>query len=62
MINSKGKLVITFKEGQELLGVGKNTMLDLCHREDFPSFKLGGKWLINYEKLKQWVDDMTGDN
>ena len=37
MNNTNKKLVITFKEGQELLGVGKNTMLELCHRDDFPS-------------------------
>ena len=32
--------ILTFKECQELLKIGKNTLLDLLHNEEIEGFKL----------------------
>ena len=39
--------ILTFKECQELLKVGKNTLLDLIHNNDIEAFKIGNRWKKN---------------
>ena len=55
------KLVITVKEAAEMLGVGKNTMLDLVKRTDFPAIKLGRKILINKKQFIIWFNNLTSN-
>ena len=38
--------ILTFQECQELLKVGKNTLLDLLHNNDIEAFKIGSRWKI----------------
>ncbi len=38
--------IMTFKECQKLLKVGKNTLLDLIHNGEIEAFKIGNRWKI----------------
>lgn len=38
--------ILTFKECQKLLKVGKNTLLDLIHSGEIEAFKIGNRWKI----------------
>ena len=42
--------ILTFQECQELLKVGKNTLLDLLHNNDIEAFKIG--FSHNYHGLE----------
>lgn len=50
------KILITAKEAQELLGVGRNKMIILLNSRNFPAMKIGSKWYVNKDKLKLWAD------
>ena len=43
--------VMTVKECQQLLKVGKNTMLELLHTNQIESFKIGRRWKIKKESV-----------
>lgn len=36
--------IMTFKECQKILKVGKNTLLDLIHTNQLEAFKVGSRW------------------
>lgn len=48
--------ILVPEEAREILKVGKSTMQDLLHREDFPSYKIGRRWYIKKDKLIAWID------
>ena len=56
------KMLISVTEAAEMLGLSKTTVYTLIHRDDFPVVRLGGRTLINVEKLQQWVDNQTGND
>jgi excisionase family DNA binding protein len=41
--------IMTFKECQQLLKIGKNTLLDLIHNGELDAFKIGNRWKITKE-------------
>lgn len=47
--------VITPSECMILLKIGRNKMYDLLKQKDFPAFKIGSKYLINANKLEEWM-------
>lgn len=47
--------LLTLKELQEFLQIGRNTALEYCHNPSFPSIKIGRKWRIPKEQLKEWI-------
>ena len=47
--------IMTFKECQELLKVGKNTMLELLHTNQIEGFKIGSRWKIPKESLIDFI-------
>ncbi|MFQ9546256.1 MAG: helix-turn-helix domain-containing protein [Clostridium sp.] len=50
-------------EAMELLHVSKTTMYnDLLLRDDFPSYKLGGRYYISLELLKDWIKNQALKN
>ena len=53
------KLTLSVTETAEALGVSRPTVYQLLHREDFPSFKVGTRTLINRQRLQSWVDAQT---
>ena len=51
------KIVVTPKEAMTILGVGRNTMYEVLLKDKtFPAFKIGTKFFINKDKLKEWAD------
>ena len=47
--------VMTVKECQQLLKVGKNTMLELLHTNQIESFKIGRRWKIKKESVVEFL-------
>ena len=47
--------VMTLKECQELLKVGKNTMLELLHTRQIEGFKIGSRWKVKKESLVDYI-------
>ena len=48
-------LAVSAAEAARLLGVSRPTIYQYIGRDDFPSFKLGGRVLISVDGLKTWV-------
>lgn len=49
-------IVLTPMDVAMILGVSKNTVYEIMHRTDFPSFKFGKKHFRVYrEKFIQWL-------
>lgn len=47
--------ILTFKECQKLLKVGKNTLLDLIHNGEIEAFKIGNRWKIPKECVLEFL-------
>ena len=47
--------VMTIKECQQLLKVGKNTMLELLHTNQIEGFKIGSRWKIKKESVVEFL-------
>lgn len=47
--------IMTFKECQELLKVGKNTMLSLLHNRQIDGFRIGNRWKIPKASLIEYI-------
>ena len=51
---------LTIREFMEYQNIGKNKAYQLAHDPDFfPAFKIGGKILINVDKLNRWNFDQS---
>ena len=46
--------IMTFKECQQILKVGKNTLLDLIHSRQIDAFKIGNRWKIPKESVVEY--------
>ena len=52
------KKFLSVPEVAEMLGISKLTMYSsILKRDDFPKTRIGRHWLINKEKLMQWLDN-----
>lgn len=47
--------LLTFKECQELLKVGKTTLLELLHDGSIEAFKIGNRWKIPYAAVLEYI-------
>ena len=47
--------IMTFKECQQLLKIGKNTLLDLIHNGELDAFKIGNRWKITKEAIAEFI-------
>ena len=47
--------IMTFKECQKLLKVGKNTLLDLIHGGEIDAFRIGNRWKITKESIAEFL-------
>ena len=47
--------IMTLRECQQLLKVGKNTMLDLIHSGDLSAFRIGNRWKIPKEAVLEFI-------
>ena len=49
--------VMTLKECQQILKVGKNTMLELLHTRQIEGFKIGSRWKVKKESLVEFIQN-----
>ena len=47
--------IMTLRECQQLLKVGKNTMLDLIHSGELSAFRIGNRWKITKESVLEFI-------
>ncbi|MFW5795257.1 MAG: helix-turn-helix domain-containing protein [Bacillota bacterium] len=47
------------KDISNYLRVNVNKAYELFHREDFPSLKFGGRYIISKNKFLEWLDKQT---
>lgn len=60
-ITENEKATLTIQECVDFTGIGRDKLMELAHNEnsDFPSFKVGIKFLINREMLILWLEKIT---
>lgn len=59
----ESKQTMTVKEMAESLSIGSVTAYQLVNSEGFyPAFRIGRKILINKERLREWLNDQTGNS
>ena len=49
--------ILTLKQCQEILQIGKNLMLFLVHNEEIPAFRVGKQWRIRKEDLERYIEE-----
>ena len=49
--------ILTLKQCQEILQIGKNLMLFLVHNEEIPAFRVGKQWRIRKSDLERYIED-----
>ena len=54
-------LTVSVTEAAKLLGVSRPTMYTIIRREDFPSFRVGGRRLISRAGLERWIAEQMGE-
>ncbi|MCD7777693.1 MAG: helix-turn-helix domain-containing protein [Clostridiales bacterium] len=47
--------ILTFKECQSLLKVGKNTLLNMLRTNQLEAFKIGSRWKIPKETVVEFI-------
>ena len=47
--------ILTTKQCQELLKIGKNTMLELLKSKKIEAFKIGSRWKIPKESVIEYI-------
>lgn len=54
------RATLTIDECVKYSGIGRDKILQLAHgNNDFPSFKVGKKFLINKELLDDWLTNLS---
>ena len=48
--------IMTFKECQEILKIGKNKLLELLHTRQIEGFRIGNRWRIPKESVIEFVE------
>lgn len=54
------KLTFNMAEAAEAVGVSIPTMVEFVQDKDFPAFKVGRRWVIPCDLLKQWLEQQAG--
>ena len=47
--------ILTANEASEVLRVGYRVIIALCKQKGFPASRIGKKWLINRDGLREWA-------
>ena len=47
--------IMTFKECQRLLRVGKNTLLRMLHTGELDGFRIGNRWRVTKESVVEFL-------
>ena len=49
--------ILTLKQCQEILQIGKNLMLFLVHNEEILAFRVGKQWRIRKADLERYIQE-----
>ena len=49
--------IMTLRECQKLLKVGKNTMLELLHTRQIEGFRIGYRWEVKKESVVEYIQN-----
>ena len=49
-------MLLTVKDLQNLLKIGRDTAYALMHASAFPSIKIGGRYYVTKEALNKWLE------
>ena len=49
--------IMTFAQCQNILHIGKNTLLNMLHDGRLQGFKIGSRWRITREELEEFGTD-----
>mgnify|MGYP001408019730 FL=1 len=52
--------LLTFKQAQEYLNIGKDSLLDLLHSGQLKGFKIKGRWRIHEDDLNEYLNRLRG--
>ena len=52
---SEEKFAMSVSETAAALGISRPTVYTLLHRQDFPSFRVGGRTLVSVDGLRAWA-------
>lgn len=52
--------LLTFKQAQEYLQIGKDSLLNLLHSGQLKGFKIKGRWRIHEDDLKDYLNGLRG--
>lgn len=44
---------------KKIMPIGRKAVYDLCNRPGFPCLKVGKKFIINRDLLRQWLEDQS---
>lgn len=53
------RVALSVPEAAKALGISAPKAYELCHKDDFPSFKLGGRVIVPYRELVEWAGMMA---
>jgi len=59
-MNKNVKLAYTLDQAAAAINVSRPTMTELAQRKDFPSMKVGRKWLIPVHAFELWLEKQAG--
>lgn len=52
-------MLLSTKELQTELGIGRDRAYGLMHASGFPSIKIGGRYYVAPEELQKWIQRYT---
>lgn len=50
-------LILTVKDIQEILGIGKRVAYELMERKDFPMVRIGRLKRVNRDSFFEWIEN-----
>ena len=57
------KLTYSAPEVAQLLGISRSAAYNLMHRDDFPSFRIGKRWLVRTAAcMNGWKNRVNSNN
>lgn len=56
------KITLSVAEAARELGISRPTMYQLIHREGFPVFRIGNRFIIPRDLLTEWVNEQGKTN
>ena len=49
-------LVLSLPQVQQVLGIGRDGVYALAHRQDFPALRVGRRMIVSRDALRAWLE------